>query len=142
MPRIALMRDQLKSIAVMRLREARVLLDTENYSGAYYLCGYAVECGLKACIAKETKRFEFPDKKFTNDCHTHNLENLVNLSGLKAELKREQDADPDFRDNWATTKDWNEISRYEEHDKNEAADLYSAISGKNHGVLRWVKKYW
>lgn len=142
MPRVVLMREQLKSIAVMRLHEARVLLNTSNYSGAYYLSGYAIECGLKACIAKETKRFEFPDKSFSSDCYTHDLEKLIGLAGLRIKLKNEQDADQDFKDNWATAKDWNEISRYEEHDKMEAIDLYSAISGRNHGVLRWVKKYW
>ena len=35
-----------------RLREARALLGVRCWSGAYYLAGYAIECGLKACIIK------------------------------------------------------------------------------------------
>jgi hypothetical protein len=45
--------------------------------GAYYLAGYAVECALKACIAKETKRYEFPDKKRVDSSYSHNLDLLV-----------------------------------------------------------------
>jgi HEPN domain-containing protein len=33
-----------------------VLLEAGLYAGAYYLAGYAVECALKACIAKKTAR--------------------------------------------------------------------------------------
>lgn len=55
-------RQQLKNIALTRLEEVEVLLKNRKYSGAYYLSGYVVECALKACIAKQTKRFDFPDR--------------------------------------------------------------------------------
>ncbi|MBI0577948.1 HEPN domain-containing protein [Neobacillus cucumis] len=45
------------------MKDAKVLLDHECYDGAYYLSGYVIECALKACIAKYTKEFDFPDKK-------------------------------------------------------------------------------
>ena len=35
----------------------------ESSPAAYYLCGYAVDGRLKACIAKQTRRYDFPDKK-------------------------------------------------------------------------------
>jgi len=44
----------------MRLKDAEVLLQKGRNEAAYYLAGYAVECALKACIAKQTKRHEFP----------------------------------------------------------------------------------
>jgi len=47
----------------IRLQEAKALLSLDFDDGAYYLAGYAVECALKACIAKETRRHEFPDRK-------------------------------------------------------------------------------
>ncbi|HLF84399.1 MAG TPA: HEPN domain-containing protein [Blastocatellia bacterium] len=59
-------RNDLKLLAVTRLREAKVLLANGEYSGAYYLAGYVVECALKACIAKRTKRHDFPDRKIAN----------------------------------------------------------------------------
>ena len=46
----------LQRISDIRLSEAKVLLDNEYYSGAYYQLGYSVECALKACIAKQVQR--------------------------------------------------------------------------------------
>jgi HEPN domain-containing protein len=48
-------RTDLQQLAELRIKEARILLDGDSYSGAYYLAGYAIECALKACIAKRTK---------------------------------------------------------------------------------------
>jgi HEPN domain-containing protein len=49
-------RDTLQRISNQRRREVAVLLEAGLYAGAYYLAGYAVECALKACIAKKTAR--------------------------------------------------------------------------------------
>ena len=46
----------------LRLKEAAALLDLGLADGAFYLAGYAVECALKVCIAKSTRRGEFPDR--------------------------------------------------------------------------------
>ncbi len=40
------------------MRDAEVLLDAGQWSGAYYLAGYAVECGLKACAAEMTNQHD------------------------------------------------------------------------------------
>ncbi len=129
-------------LAIVRLNESKQLLNTENYCGAYYLCGYIIELGLKACIAKNIKRFEFPDKRFATDCFTHDLTRLVDLANLKIPLQENMRTDPDFGTNWAITKDWSEESRYEMHDEVEAHEIYRAVAGRSHGVLRWVKNYW
>ncbi len=52
----------MQSLADERLGDAKVLLASNRYGGAYYLVGYAVECGLKACIAKLTQAEDFYDK--------------------------------------------------------------------------------
>ena len=75
-----------------------------------------VECGLKACIAKNTKRYDFPEKKTVNDSYTHNLEQLIGVAGLRTDLETEIHANGDFASNWALVKDWGEDSRYEKHD--------------------------
>jgi HEPN domain-containing protein len=56
-------RKDLQALSNVRLKEAKALLGAGLWDGAYYLAGYAVECALKACIAKQTQRYEFPDKK-------------------------------------------------------------------------------
>jgi len=43
-------RPQLRQLAEDRILDAACLLACGRPAGAYYLAGYAVECGLKACI--------------------------------------------------------------------------------------------
>lgn len=57
---LVLNRYDLQRLADLRAAEARLLLDNGYWSGAYYLAGYAVECGLKACIARRVREFDFP----------------------------------------------------------------------------------
>lgn len=135
-------RNDLKQLSLIRLKEARVLLKNENYEGAYYLCGYVIECGLKACIAKKTKRYDFPDKKTVEESYTHDLTRLVKIAGLSIELDKEMKSNPIFGTNWSIVKDWSEASRYEKHTEKEAHDLFSAVANKNHGVLQWLKLHW
>jgi HEPN domain-containing protein len=52
-------RTDLQILAEDRLKDAEVLLAKGRFAAAYYLAGYAVECGLKACIAKLTKAEDF-----------------------------------------------------------------------------------
>jgi hypothetical protein len=119
------------------------LLANKRYDGAYYLIGYAVECALKACIAKQIKKFDFPDKKLVVDSHTHNLEQLLSVSGLKQLHRQEMDGNTDFEVNWAVVRDWSEQSRYIlGRSAAEAKDLYQAVTARKHGILKWLKKHW
>ena len=48
-----------------------------------------------------------------------------------------------FEDNWATVKDWKVDARYEtDIAKNQAENLYAAITDAPNGVLSWLKNYW
>lgn len=49
-------------LAELRLSESTALLAAGFPDGAYYLAGYAMECALKACIAKRTREYDFPEK--------------------------------------------------------------------------------
>lgn len=135
-------RRDLQKISQIRLTEAKVLLDRRLYSGAYYLSGYAVECGLKACLAKQTRKYDFPNKKLANDSYTHNLNSLVGVAGLQVSLNLEMNKDPAFSVNWAIVKDWNTESRYDIQTAAAARGLYKAVSDKGHGVMRWLELHW
>jgi HEPN domain-containing protein len=135
-------RDDFKAIARIRLEEARVLLDNNQFSGAYYLSGYAVECGLKACIAKLTNRYDFPDRKTVDRMYSHDLDNLLDVAQLKRARDEEFEVDRQFRINWGVTKDWTETARYQEQSAAQARDLYNAIADRRHGVLRWIRRQW
>src|SRR5436190_19159205 len=121
-------RVELQRLAKDRLHDAKVLLAGRRWSGAYYLAGYAVECGLKACIAKLMKSEEFPDKAFAEKCWTHNLQQLLGLAGLKDELGAAMQADLDLSDKWKTVTDWTESSRYARTTKAMAETLDVVIS--------------
>ena len=119
-----------------------MLLKNGNYEGAYYLCGYVVECGLKACIAKQTRRYDFPDKDTVNASYNHNLTKLVKTASLELDLKREIERYPPFALSWSIVKDWSEESRYEKHTEKEAQALYWAVKDRKQGVLQWIKRHW
>ena len=136
-------RGDLQDISRLRVREARVLLQNGYYSGAYYLVGYAVECALKACIAKQIRRYDFPDRKLVNDSYTHDLEKLLGVSGLKEELDSESAGNPTLQRYWTIAKEWSEQSRYNSDiPENEAGDLFLAVTARRNGVLSWLMRLW
>ena len=136
-------RDELQKLAMLRLRDAHVLLQAGQYEGAYYLTGYVVECGLKACIAKQVKRYDFPDKKSVADSYTHDLNALVKLAGLSSLHKTESTSNNAFNVNWTIIKDWSEIKRYSlSISEVEATDLYSAVNARKNGILSWLRRHW
>lgn len=134
-------RDKFQNIAFLRLKEAEKSLEYKFYSGAYYLAGYCVECALKACIAKNTKQYDFPLKN-TKNIYTHELSTLIGSSGLQTKLDADCKMNVEFASNWNTVQDWSEKSRYEVVEQARAVDMIKAISDKENGVLKWIKQYW
>ncbi len=136
-------RADLQNLAALRVQEAKLLLNGGFHAGAYYLAGYALECALKACIAKQTKEHDFPDKRIVDKSYTHSLETLIEVAGLKKELDDEIQSNGMFSKYWNVVKDWKESVRYEAGiTEKRAADLYLAIDDAKHGVLQWLKKWW
>ena len=136
-------RRELQQLSRLRVQDARVLLDNGRYLGAYYLLGYAVECALKACIAKQIRRYDFPDRRQVNDSYTHDLEKLLNVSGLQGELDQESATNSEFSRNWSIVKEWSESFRYEiTVPEPDVRDFYHAFTERRNGVLRWLMKFW
>ena len=136
-------RTDLQHLSRLREQEAQVLLDNSCFAGAYYLLGYAVECALKACIAKQIRRYDFPDRRLVNDSHTHDLEKLLNVSGMKHAMQSETQTNPNLAVNWAIVKDWSEQSRYSNNiSEIMARNFFSAVTEKDSGILLWLRKRW
>lgn len=135
-------RSHLKELTNIRLKEARALLSKQLYSGAYYLSGYTIECALKACIAKKTRKSEFPDKQVVANSYTHNLGTLIGVAGLKTQLDGKLNSDKSFAVNWTLVKEWSEESRYVTYKRKEAEDLLLAITDSSNGILLWIQQYW
>ena len=136
-------RQDLQRLSRIRSREAKVLLDQASFAGSYYLMGYSVECAIKAAIAKQTKRYDFPNKRLANDSYTHDLKSLLQTAGLWAPLEAAMKVTPPLGLNWAVAKDWSESSRYTlTTSESRARDLHSACTARTHGLLAWLKNYW
>ena len=95
-----LKRSDLQELAKVRIVEAEHLLNRQSFAGAYYLTGIAVECALKACIARATEEFEFPDLERAREGWQHDLTRLLNAAGLLAEHGKMSASDTDFNANW------------------------------------------
>jgi hypothetical protein len=136
-------KSDLEKLVDIRVSESEVLLEYENFQGAYYLAGYALECAIKACIAKQVQQYDFPNKELAQKSHQHKLTDLLGVAGLKQKLGEKEQADIDFKLNWAVAKDWSVESRYEcAVESSKAKDLYRAVTDENSGILAWLKTFW
>ena len=140
-------RKTLQHLAKTRLKDAKALLGRKRWSGAFYLCGYVVECALKSCLLRylgeSAALFGDPDylKKLAG-CWTHDLTRLVQLAGLEADLGTACGANPALNQFWTTAKLWKESARYEDKTEIEARTLYEAVSHIPDGVFQWIQSRW
>ena len=129
-------------LARLRLQDAAVLSQAGRFDGAYYLFGLAVECGLKACICRKTRRYDFPDKDLAQKSYQHDLSKLVEAAGLVAARDGAMSGDAQFTAYWGIVKDWSIQSRYETTEQSKAEALEQAITDRRHGVMRWIRQHW
>lgn len=136
-------RGDLQRLSNARIREAKILFDAGEYSGAYYLAGYAVECALKACFAKTVQRYDFPDKGRSEKVFNHSFKTLVEQARLKEDLETAYRGNPRFAAYWDVVTKWSPESGYSllltRHD---AEEIFDAIIRRGDGVLPWIKRRW
>jgi HEPN domain-containing protein len=135
-------RTDLQNLAEERLEDAQVLLAGHRYGAAYYMVGYAVECGLKACIAKLTRAEDFYDKNLARKIFQHNLAELANYVRLSAVIEQSGRIGLVFERNWAQVSLWSEESRYETRTQTEAEEMIKAVQDPDHGVMQCIRQYW
>jgi hypothetical protein len=105
-----MLKADFQALADIRVREAGILLAAGEWDGAYYLAGYGVECGLKACIIRRLNTSDvWPEKSFMENCYKHDLKLLLKLADLEAEMNA---AGP-VLGRWNLVNVWTEQSRYE-----------------------------
>lgn len=138
----AVNRTLLQQLAEERVHDAQALLNAGQWSGAYYLAGYAVECGLKACIAKMTNQHDYPNKELAQRCYTHKIEVLVEVAGLELQRKADAASNPALLANWLIVKDWDEKARYQNWTEPQARKLLAAVTDATNGVLPWIMVRW
>ena len=103
-------KDDVHKIAHARFEDATVLMTAKRYDGAVYLCGYAIELGLKARICRTLNWLGFPENKGEfqgyQSFKTHDLDVLLHLSGIEDEIKSKYFAE------WSAVAQWNPEARY------------------------------
>ena len=134
--------NDLKTLADTRAADAQYLLAGGRHSAAYYLAGYAIECGLKAIIAHAFRAGVIPSKRFVDKVYTHNLVELLSLAGLKNQLDADLDQSADLRAAWSIVSSWNEGARYEQIDPFQATAMVDAVVDGRSGVMQWLKGHW
>jgi len=135
-------RHDLQIRAQAKIDDATILFANGRHGNAYYLAGYAVELGLKACIATRITAQTLPWKGFIRNILSHEFKVLIGLAGLALALKDQEDRNSAFATNWNVVLQWTPDSRYESSDLASAELLIQAIIDPNAGVLTWIKAYW
>lgn len=107
-----LSREELREIARARVNDAKVLLAGQRWDGAVYLCGYAVEIGLKSRIVATCGLHGFPETDAEFKAlkplwlKVHKLDNLLTLSGREPRVKSR------YLTEWSGVAQWEPEARY------------------------------
>lgn len=103
-------KSELRKIARARLKDSEALFKAKRYDGAIYLCGYAIEIALKLRICKTLHWDGYPSTnkefEYLRSFKTHDLDTLLNLSGIEKRIKKE------FRMEWTIISQWDPQVRY------------------------------
>lgn len=140
-------RAEWQQLAEDRILDSQAHLVTEvgRWSAAYYLIGYAVECGLKSCVLVRVATHPeliYQDRNFSNSAWTHDIESLLIAADLKTERDTDAAANRALYSNWQVVKQWNEKSRYEQRTQADARRMFDAVIDPKDGVMQWIRARW
>lgn len=134
-------RDELRSLANLRLKEAEALFAAGLYDGCVYLCGYVVELALKARICTLLGVSQYPEEKM-KAFKTHDFDELLLLAGLENEISVKS---KQLNRNWSKATAWKPEWRYRpagKIDRGLAQGALDAIRADPDGVFTWLRKRW
>jgi HEPN domain-containing protein len=138
-------RIDFQNLAQERLDDGKAMLAAGRNSAAFYIVGYAVECALKACIAKKTGAGDWPPpaNEIRDGYYTHDVKKLLRVAGLETDCRTRSASNVNFANNWATVSEWNEERRYESGTSfQRASELINAIEDVTDGILPWLQMHW
>ncbi len=145
--------QEIYDLAKQRLREARILFESGEIDGAFYLSGYSVELMLKWKICKN---FEIPNlfsvdtppliegvKVLKDSTHTHNLYILLLFSGLRARFDSDKGSNITlFKANSLLFSCWDPNVRYKPCGHKATSDvenLLTLLEDNINGLIRWIE---
>ncbi len=102
--------EDLQRLSRDRLEDAKALYVAGRYDGAFYICGYSIELGLKKKICETLKWEGYPDTKkefeHLKSFKIHDLDMLLHLSGVENQIKGEVFTE------WSIVVSWDPEMRY------------------------------
>ena len=138
---------QLREISKSRLRTSKILIDHQDYDGAFYMMGYVLECALKSVICKRLNLANYPDKDSSEDkrsiFRTHKFDILLTLSGIEKDFSLSTLVPARRSENWSIATKWRPETRYEpigSHNQIEVVRVYEALTENPEGILNWISK--
>ena len=132
----------LQALAQAKLDDAELLFQHGRFANSYYLFGYAAELAIKSRISGLFRAGTIPDRKLVNDIYSHDLNKLMGLAGLVAELEASRKASAVFDGYRATVASWAETSRYEVVEEFRSAAMRDAMMHADEGVFQWLQARW
>jgi len=99
-------KNEIDEIVTARLNDAEFLLESSRFDGSVYLCGYAIELGLKSRICKILQWEKYPTSGKYSTFKTHDLDVLLHLTGLEDTVKLQ------YMTEWSIVAQWNPEARY------------------------------
>ncbi len=101
--------NQLEKLSRERLTDAEALFAAKRFEGAFYVCGYAIELGLKYRICKILDWDEYPVGGKGSEKHksfkTHKFDDLLHYSGIEKQKNA-------FIADWSVVMKWDSEIRY------------------------------
>lgn len=97
---------------------------------------------MKACIAKQTKAEEFPDKRHAERAWKHDIRELLATAELADALDGEIVPKSKQEEFWDAVYDWSEQSRYSRNTQVLAEKLFEAVTNAQFGALTWLRQHW
>lgn len=138
--------SDLKTLAEVRLKEARVLHRNRLYDGSAYLYGYVVELALKARICKHLNISEYPDTgDFKPIFNSHDFDRLLLLSGLQQEINIANPSNKKLYTNWLLLTQWKPEQRYQPsgtYSQSQSRELLRALTSRRWGFYSWISTIW
>ena len=102
--------EELQKLSLARLDDAVALAAAGRFDGSVYVCGYAVEIGLKVRICKALNWEDFPETNAEfrqyQSLKTHSLDVLLRLTSVETIVKSW------FSAEWAVLTTWSPDMRY------------------------------
>src|SRR5262249_283990 len=121
-------------VALQRFEDAQILLENDRTTGAMYLAGYTVECGLKALLLANV-----PSRQHPNLVRSFYGKIGHDLEWLKKELRRRGvEIPPETADHLRRVTTWSTHMRYDPalQTKPETRGFIQAADQ----VIRWVER--